>query len=73
MDSNVAQRVAIEIRACEFENEFRRCAAVISRSVGDYHPVICAVLPPLPPPAPVPVPVPVPPNAPPAKDDIFSF
>jgi hypothetical protein len=54
MDGNVAQRVAIEIRAGELENDFRQCAAVIGRVVSEFHPAICAVLPAPPPPPPIP-------------------
>jgi hypothetical protein len=50
MDSNVAQSIAMETRAGELENDFRRCAVVISRTVTEFHPAICAVLVPSPPP-----------------------
>lgn len=43
-ETNVAQRVAIEIRAGELEHEFRRCAAAIGKEPSEYHPLIFAAI-----------------------------
>lgn len=45
LDDNVAQRIAVEIRASEVNEEFRACAYVVGRRVAEYHPRIAAVLP----------------------------
>jgi hypothetical protein len=51
LDDNVAQRIAVEIRASEAEESFRECASVVRRSIAEYHPRIEAVLPEQPRPA----------------------
>jgi hypothetical protein len=43
-DTSLAQRLAIEIRAGEFEYEFRRCAEAIDRDLSEYHPLIRAAI-----------------------------
>jgi eukaryotic-like serine/threonine-protein kinase len=44
IEANVAERIAIEIRAGELQREFRRCAAGIGQELSAYHPLIAAVL-----------------------------
>ena len=44
MDNAIAERIAIEIRAEEAQENFTRCAERISRDISDYHPIIAAVL-----------------------------
>lgn len=44
LDDSAAQRIAIEIKAREAEQNFWRCADGISRPVTDFHPRIAAVI-----------------------------
>jgi hypothetical protein len=43
-EENVAQRIAIEIRAGELEEQFKKCASRIHKDPSQYHPLIRAVL-----------------------------
>jgi hypothetical protein len=44
IDENLAQRIAVEIRASEMQDQVRACAEVVNRDVSCYHPRIAAVL-----------------------------
>jgi len=44
IDSNLAQRVQIEIIAENLQRKFKRCAEGLNCSVDAYHPLIAAVL-----------------------------
>jgi eukaryotic-like serine/threonine-protein kinase len=51
-EENVVQRIVIEIRASELEEQFRKCAYVISQPMSVYHALIAAALSEVPPPPP---------------------
>jgi hypothetical protein len=40
MDATSAERIALEISAGELEEDFRKCAEVMKRSIDAYHPLI---------------------------------
>ena len=44
LETNTAQRIAVEILATESQSNFKQCATVIHRTVHEYHPLIAAVL-----------------------------
>lgn len=44
LDRNFAERISIDIRAFEAQENFRRCAYRINRSLSAYHPMICEVI-----------------------------
>lgn len=44
LEENVAQRIAIEIKAADAAGKFARCVRGIGKSISDYHPRIAAVL-----------------------------
>ena len=44
LSDNEAQRIAIEIRAADAQENFQRCASAIGKGISDYHPRIAEVL-----------------------------
>jgi hypothetical protein len=49
LDDNVAQRIALDIRATQAEYDFLKCAVVIDVGCDKYHPLITrVVVPPVP-------------------------